>query len=300
MKANSLPSKPLASFDGTHSDVREWSGESSRFGYKSFDKTPLKSDSNTMVIHELPKSLFSHMNFGDLRISQIAVSLDETIDDPAKPPNFFVRLTRRLHKFDLFLSTPIHKLSLGNAGDWLIVFWAQIFSVWFVPFTFTFTCFFLNTEYGMTLLLAGTLTPILNSTLKGVFLRWRPDPETIGSRRINLRRALKNHSFPSGDSAEAGCWGACVAIATNSKWPLLATPLTMFARVYYGAHYVGDTIVGAALGASVAILVSSKNNVIVNNLEGEENWFPIVLGFAMIPALALCLYYFYLCAKGLR
>jgi len=152
----------------------------------------------------------------------------------------------------------------------------------------------------MTLILAGILTPILNSTLKGVFLRWRPDPQTIGSRRINLRRSLKNHSFPSGDSAEAGCWGACVAIASKSNWPFFATPLTMFARVYYGAHYVGDTIVGAGLGASVAIAVSSKNNEILHNLEGEEDWFPTILAFAMLPAVALSLYYFYLCAKGLR
>lgn len=33
---------------------------------------------------------------------------------------------------------------------------------------------------------------------------------------------------------------------------LLLIPATMFARIYFGAHWLGDTIAGGAVGAAVA------------------------------------------------
>lgn len=258
--------------------------------------------SQAVVIDEDSGMLFAYEFISEF-FPQIGVDIEGLEDNPLKPPNFCTRFTRMLHRIDLYISTPIHSVSLGFCLDCFVLVWAQVFSVWFTPLTLTVSCFFLGTEHAMTLLVAGIFTPIVNSTLKGLFLRHRPNPRTISYRYFNLRKSLKNHSFPSGDSAEAGCWSVSVALSLSSLIPLIAFPLTMFARVYYGAHYVGDTLVGASLGCSVAVLVESANSNMLNEMSGDEfvdQWFHKFLIFALIPALTLPVYYFYLCAKGQR
>jgi len=258
--------------------------------------------SQAVVIDEDSGKLFPYVYISEF-FPPFVVDLDGLSDDPFKPPNLCTRFTRWLHRIDLHLSTPIHQLSLGFYIECFVLVWAQVFSVWFTPLTFTISCFFLGTKNGMTLLIAGIFTPIVNSTLKGLFLRVRPNQWSISYRYFNLRKSLKNHSFPSGDSAEAGCWSVSVALATSSYPPLVAFPLTMFARVYYGAHYVGDTLVGASLGCSVAVLVESANYNMIDEMSGEhlaEQWFHKFLLFALVPAVSLPTYYFYLCISGLR
>jgi len=258
--------------------------------------------SQAVVIDEDSGMLFAYELISEF-FPQIDVDVEGLEDNPLEPPSLCTRLTRMLHRIDLCLSTPIHRLSLGFYLDCFVLVWAQVFSVWFTPLTFTVSCLFLGTEHAMTLLVAGILTPIVNSTLKGLFLRQRPNPRTLSYRFFNLRKSLKNHSFPSGDSAEAGCWSVSVALSLSSLIPLIAFPLTMFARVYYGAHYVGDTLVGASLGCSVAVLVESANYHMLDDMSGYasvDEWFHRFLIFALIPALTVPVYYFYLCAKGHR
>jgi len=258
--------------------------------------------SQAVVIDEDSGKLFPYIYISEF-FTPFAINLDELSDDPHKPPGFCTRLTRKLHRIDLSLSGPIHHLALGFYLECFVLIWAQVFSVWFTPLTFTISCFFLGTKHGMTLLIAGIFTPIVNSTLKGLFLRERPNQWSISYRHFNLRKALKNHSFPSGDSAEAGCWSVSVALSYSAYSPLLIFPLTMFARVYFGAHYVCDTLVGASLGCSVAVLVESANYNMIDEMSGNRpiaHWFHKFLMFALIPALALPVYYLYLCIKGHR
>jgi len=256
--------------------------------------------SQAVVIDEDSGMLFPHVYISEF-FPPFVVDLEGLSDNES--PSMCTRFTRWLHRIDLRLSTPIHRLALGVWLECFVLFWAQVFSVWFTPLTFTTTCFFLGTKKAMTLLIAGILTPIVNSTLKGLFLRERPNRSSIAYRNFDLRKALKNHSFPSGDSAEACCWSVSVALSISSLFPLFAFPLTMFARVYFGAHYVGDTLVGASLGCSVAVLVEGANYNMIDDMSGEpfvEQWFNKFLIFAMIPASTLPAYYFYLCAKGHR
>ena len=67
-------------------------------------------------------------------------------------------------------------------------------------------------------------------------------------RKINLRKLENNFSLPSGDSAQAALWALLAAYTSHSLLPLVIVPLTMLGRVFYAAHFIGDTLVGAAIG----------------------------------------------------
>ncbi|MEO8266820.1 MAG: phosphatase PAP2 family protein [Ilumatobacteraceae bacterium] len=61
-------------------------------------------------------------------------------------------------------------------------------------------------------------------------------------------------SFPSDHATAAGAVAAGLLIA-NRRWGLAAAALALimaFTRVYVGAHYPGDVVVGLALGAAIA------------------------------------------------
>jgi membrane-associated phospholipid phosphatase len=57
--------------------------------------------------------------------------------------------------------------------------------------------------------------------------------------------------MPSGDSGQAGCYLTLLTLASGWRFITMA-PLIMMARVYYGCHWIGDTIVGACIGAGLA------------------------------------------------
>jgi membrane-associated phospholipid phosphatase len=63
--------------------------------------------------------------------------------------------------------------------------------------------------------------------------------------------------MPSGDSAQAAVWACVLGRAFSSYAPFVLIPCTMFARVFYGAHWVGDTIVGAVVGSFIEFLCNA-------------------------------------------
>ncbi len=95
---------------------------------------------------------------------------------------------------------------------------------------------------------------ITNQPAKRLFARARPSLDHVPEVR-RRRRALSSASFPSGHSASA----AAFALGAGAELPLPArVPLAALAgavgvsRVYVGAHYPGDVLAGAAIGAAVA------------------------------------------------
>jgi membrane-associated phospholipid phosphatase len=105
------------------------------------------------------------------------------------------------------------------------------------------------------------LTALLTTLGKRLTKRVRPCPSTLGRKFFNLRSLESNFSFPSGDSAQ-GSVLACnlfyyarshaVAGATEPEWHasylLGLIPTIMTARVYFGAHWWSDTIMGVLIG----------------------------------------------------
>jgi membrane-associated phospholipid phosphatase len=90
---------------------------------------------------------------------------------------------------------------------------------------------------------------------------------TVGRRRPPLddvpvarrvRRAPVTTSFPSGHSASAAAFATAVA----AEAPELVAPVALLAagvassRVWTGAHYPGDVVVGGAVGVAVALCLA--------------------------------------------
>jgi membrane-associated phospholipid phosphatase len=103
--------------------------------------------------------------------------------------------------------------------------------------------------------MAALTTFAVTGPLKHFFRRERPAP-LAALRTFKLRKLVNNPSFPSGDSAQAGALVTLVILFGPWPWTLFALPLVplcMFSRVYFGAHWFGDTVAGVAIGCGVAL-----------------------------------------------
>jgi len=79
-------------------------------------------------------------------------------------------------------------------------------------------------------------------------------------RRFRLADHLREgkaaiHSFPSGDVAGAGVFGAIMALITGQSAWLVIVAVTGFGRMYFHAHHLLDVVVGAGLGIGIVCLV---------------------------------------------
>lgn len=95
-----------------------------------------------------------------------------------------------------------------------------------------------------------------NVVVKAHVGRVRPPLQTVPAQR-RVRRVPVTTSFPSGHSASAVAFAAAV----GREAPGLGLPLGLVAagvacsRVWTGAHYPGDVVVGVAIGALAAAAV---------------------------------------------
>ena len=107
--------------------------------------------------------------------------------------------------------------------------------------------------------LYSLLTAALTTCGKRLTKRLRPCPSTLGRKFFNIRGLESNFSFPSGDSAQGSVLACNLffyarAYAGHAEpdiaavWILALIPTIMTARVYFGAHWWSDTIIGVLIG----------------------------------------------------
>ncbi len=60
--------------------------------------------------------------------------------------------------------------------------------------------------------------------------------------------------MPSGDSAQGALWVVITMLFFQSYVILLVIPMVCLGRVYFRCHWIGDTLVGALIGAGFAVI----------------------------------------------
>ena len=159
-----------------------------------------------------------------------------------------------MKQLDHNLSERVHRLELG-AVDYFLVLPGMLFGSYVMPLTVTAMALWLGWQLGAVAVIAAITTLSITNPMKHWFARLRPEPLLV-KRAFKLRKLVNNPSFPSGDSAQAGAMVTLVIMFAPWPWSLFALPLIplcMFSRVYYGAHWFGDTIAGVAIGCFVAL-----------------------------------------------
>jgi len=156
--------------------------------------------------------------------------------------------------FDHAISRPIHGLRLGLL-DYFLAVPGLMFGSYGMPLTILGLWLLVDWRFALVCTLAAVTTLAITGPLKHYFGRARPT-DLPHRRAIALRSLVNNPAFPSGDSAQAAMIATMLIAAgpihgPQAWWFAALVPLCMFSRVYYGAHWVGDTVAGAAIGAGV-------------------------------------------------
>ena len=131
---------------------------------------------------------------------------------------------------------------------------------------------------------------LVNAGLKGLIAR--PRPYMMGDvSRVELKGLVNTmslqpyESFPSGHSQING--GITIGFASHyrKKWLWIVAPIitlcVMWSRVYLGVHYLTDTLCGAALGITFAVVW----DLLYDQFEGKKYW--ILAGFALLSILVM-------------
>jgi undecaprenyl-diphosphatase len=160
-----------------------------------------------------------------------------------------------MRQLDHRLSRAVHELSLGRA-DYALALPGMLFGSYALPLLIVALGFWQGWKFALVAIMSALTTLAITHPLKYAINRARPEPPQ--ARALKLRKLVNNPAFPSGDSAQAGSIATLLVLAGPLAWPVSAVflaivPMCMFSRVYFGAHWWGDTAAGALIGAAVAM-----------------------------------------------
>ncbi len=157
---------------------------------------------------------------------------------------------------DKQLTTSIRHLSLGP-WDYVLALPSTLFGAPGMAFILLGMWLLKGAKFSLFVLCCSLLVLLITQSIKYLVRRQRPG-QLQTPRRCDIGLP-GNPSFPSGDSAQAGMITTLVlATEPASGWIPVWMPalmlLCMFGRVYYGFHWLSDTIAGVVIGSSVGVL----------------------------------------------
>lgn len=159
-----------------------------------------------------------------------------------------------MRQLDRQLSSSVHGWQLGPL-DYLLAVPGMLFGSYVMPLLLVALGIWLGWRFTAVATMSALTTLAITNPLKHYVNRPRPEP-LEAPRALKLRKLVNNPAFPSGDSAQAGNVAVLLVLLGPLAWPgsalfLPLIPLCMFSRVYFGAHWWGDTFAGALIGAAV-------------------------------------------------
>jgi membrane-associated phospholipid phosphatase len=251
------PSPPLDRF------LQQVPGPSSNYSTRSRSLSPsLPLPPNPPTSSSSPSRYTTPRHRRSRSLSHRKISLLDLLHPEKQQLTQVSRRRRLLHTFEVFdqqISARIHSLILNPCGinlEPLVLVPALLFSAWSIPILLPLAVFLApSPETRISLILGSPLTLAFTSRMKHWTRRIRPGIHAVAHRQFKIRSWERTNAMPSGDSAQAALWCVLLARAMGGghSWALLlVVPCTMFARVYFGCHWVGDTLVGAAVGAGMA------------------------------------------------
>eukprot|EP00040_Diaphanoeca_grandis_P042120 m.264247 g.264247 ORF g.264247 m.264247 type:complete len:287 (-) comp54720_c0_seq1:476-1336(-) len=200
------------------------------------------------------------------------------------PVLFAILHSATIDQFDKRLSGVIHSMQLGPL-DYLFIPGAYLWGYLVVVTSYPAMWYFHSVDGLLFVALSGGVFQIVARTLKIFFNRQRPDRLQCPPRMIYrhpLARGNDVHgtdvgSMPSADTGCAGFVAGTMLASGMPYFPALLIPMYAgFARIYWGYHWLGDTIIGTIVG-----LLSSQL-VAVSVGFGNVTWPMIVVGIVVL------------------
>jgi len=182
--------------------------------------------------------------------------------------------------------TPVFNFLLKN----LTIFGES--TVLFVLITLFY--FVINKEFGRKLTYIAAFSNVINGVVKNFVQRPRPfNEEAWGDKAVSCvyPDTATGYSFPSGHTQACSNYSVAIAHNYKKKWMIIVAPILIvivaFSRLYLGAHYPTDVLVGAILGIGCAYL----GGFFINNFGYKKTF--------LVTIIALFPFVVYFCFDGL-